>query len=566
MLLKDLSLKIEELNNALCLKPGDINKRIKVRNKIHKSLKSFYPECRLSIYGSSLNGYGTNESDLDLLFLPYPEYHAENHSEVTVDKAVNSPTIYDITSGKVAKEKLLHMDRLRQLCFVRRVIRKDKTFQMALLIQARCPIVRFQIPYLKISCDISCGSSHVVCNTQLLRFYNQIDDRLQPLVITLRHWGKSLGFIKSGILSSYALTLLVVFFLQNVEPPVLPPVKLLQDLSESPILADGWNVAFTLDSRIVKKSENTQSLGELLREFFHFCGEFDFANNIICPSSGKRLPIKELLNSCDNRLKEFEISSMCIQDPFLLSHNTSRNLKLHLFYFFRQAVFLAVKIIDGPELKHNFELLFNIDEYNKLCKNCLIPPMSEKSISFPIDFNLPDSLRKSALEKRKFYESVCDAFLELLQFGLLIDSEIVNRPEISLETFKMEDKDNDFRFLECIQCAVYNRTYVGRAKLEDKDISVVDCDAKQFNNSIIKQEFITSTYLIQQNPLLTSPQPFFWFYCDVYWSFLGKLENLIIVLTPLTKWKESRSTFIFLQSFIEKYLPKVVSNCEPFFK
>lgn len=65
-------------------------------------------------------------------------------------------------------------------------------------------------------------------NTQLLKFFCDADPRVRPLVFTLRYWGKlkevSTNPISGPRLTNYALSFLVVFFLQNTQPPILPSV------------------------------------------------------------------------------------------------------------------------------------------------------------------------------------------------------------------------------------------------------------------------------------------------------------------------------------------------------
>ena len=65
-------------------------------------------------------------------------------------------------------------------------------------------------------------------NTKLLQFYSSLDPRIRTLVYVVRYWGKWKGIagnMTSGPrISNYALTLMVITYLTNTEPPLLPSV------------------------------------------------------------------------------------------------------------------------------------------------------------------------------------------------------------------------------------------------------------------------------------------------------------------------------------------------------
>ena len=67
-------------------------------------------------------------------------------------------------------------------------------------------------------------------NTELINFYANFDERVRPLIYTIRHWGKVRQLSGGGgpRLTNYALSLLVVYFLQTRDPCVLPTVEKLR--------------------------------------------------------------------------------------------------------------------------------------------------------------------------------------------------------------------------------------------------------------------------------------------------------------------------------------------------
>lgn len=63
-------------------------------------------------------------------------------------------------------------------------------------------------------------------NTELIRFFVTSDRRIRHLVYVIRCWAKMAGVSgsKGSTLTNYALTLLVIFYLQNHKPSGLPTV------------------------------------------------------------------------------------------------------------------------------------------------------------------------------------------------------------------------------------------------------------------------------------------------------------------------------------------------------
>ena len=135
--------------------------------------------------------------------------------------------------------------------------------------------------------------------------------------VFLKWWAKSVGIIgaSNGFLSSYALTLMIIAFLQNTQPPVLPCLqeKLLEqksktinypvsieldnkrrktqnyykDLNKNIYQMHETDIFFENDLNTIKdhympKEENEKSVGELIYEFLYFyVYEFDSSNMVI---------------------------------------------------------------------------------------------------------------------------------------------------------------------------------------------------------------------------------------------------------------------------------------------
>lgn len=62
------------MEEQLLMTEWEIEERKRIVRFIKNLLRRYYPECDIIVYGSSYNGFGFRGCDLDLLFLPFPEY------------------------------------------------------------------------------------------------------------------------------------------------------------------------------------------------------------------------------------------------------------------------------------------------------------------------------------------------------------------------------------------------------------------------------------------------------------------------------------------------------------
>ena len=96
-----------------------------------------------------------------------------------------------------------------------------------------------------------------VANTELLTAYINADKRVSLLLFTIRTWARFNNLTgRSGLqLSNYALTLMVVHFLQHTNPPVLLCLQDCCALQEQMI--DFWNCSFCKECTITNESSIT---------------------------------------------------------------------------------------------------------------------------------------------------------------------------------------------------------------------------------------------------------------------------------------------------------------------
>lgn len=131
----------------------------------------------------------------------------------------------------------------------------------------------------------------------------------------------------SSKISNYALMWLLIFYLQTMKLPIIPPIKLFQ-MNVTPYHVNEMNLAF--NNYMPNKTKNRQRQSELLLGFFEFYKDFDFESNIICPLHAKAFPKNNVVEEYPNefiRYTEYLArhperhglrlnKTICIQDPF----------------------------------------------------------------------------------------------------------------------------------------------------------------------------------------------------------------------------------------------------------
>lgn len=132
--------------------------------------------------------------------------------------------------------------------------------------------------------------------SELLYMFGQIDERVSPLVYTIRRWAQTNSITNAhpGVwISNFSLTCLVIFYLQQVEKPVLPSINTLiaqarpQD-KRTCENEDGMPCTFLRDLNLLKfKKENKDSLDRLLFGFFEFYSLFNLKERAISLNDGK---------------------------------------------------------------------------------------------------------------------------------------------------------------------------------------------------------------------------------------------------------------------------------------
>ncbi|NXA48330.1 TUT4 uridylyltransferase, partial [Nothocercus julius] len=276
-------------------------------------------KARLCLFGSSKNGFGFRDSDLDICMT------LEGHENA---------------------EKLNCKEIIEGLA---KVLKKHPGLRNILPITtAKVPIVKFEHRRSGLEGDISLYNTLAQHNTRMLATYAAIDPRVQYLGYTMKVFAKrcDIGDASRGSLSSYAYILMVLYFLQQRNPPVIPVLQEIFDGKQIPQrMVDGWNAFFFDDMEELKKrlpslGKNTESLGELWLGLLRFyTEEFDFKEYVIS------IRQKKLLTTFE---KQWTSKCIAIEDPFDLNHNLGAGVSRKMTNFIMKAFINGRKLFGTP--------------------------------------------------------------------------------------------------------------------------------------------------------------------------------------------------------------------------
>ncbi|XP_054467123.1 terminal uridylyltransferase 7 isoform X2 [Anoplopoma fimbria] len=296
-----------------------------VREHILQDLEVFvrrqFAGAQLQLFGSSKNGFGFRQSDLDICM---------------------------VLEGQETMEDVDCISIIESLA---RMLRKHPGLKNILPITtAKVPIVKFYHVRTGLEGDISLYNTLALHNTHLLALYATIDRRVKILCYVMKVFAKmcDIGDASRGSLSSYAYTLMVLFFLQQRDPPVIPVLQEIYDGKKKPeVLVDGWNVYFfddlkALPSRWPQYGKNKETVGELWLGLLRFYTEdFDFREHVICLRQHGRLTTFN---------KQWTSKYIVIEDPFDLNHNLGAGLSRKMTNFIMKA-FINGRTVFGSPVK-----------------------------------------------------------------------------------------------------------------------------------------------------------------------------------------------------------------------
>merc|ERR1719341_2824831 len=296
------------------------------RETFVKELSAFitqlWADARLKPFGSSCNGFSFRESDLDI--------------SVTF-KGVETSEQLDCVS--LVEELSSHLMKMQGVTKVLPIT------------AAKVPIVKLFHSKFNIEADISLYNVLASENSAMLALYAVIDERFKVLGYLVKLFAKccDLCDASKGSLSSYAYLLMMLYYLQQVKPPVLPVLQQIYPVGESKPehLVEGWNAwYFTFQhAEELRRSWpligfNTSSVLQLWTGFLGFyAASF---NDQMCAVSVRQ---KEVLTKFE---KLWNSSRLAIEDPFDLSHNLSSGLSQKMWLHIKKAFAKGREVFGQP--------------------------------------------------------------------------------------------------------------------------------------------------------------------------------------------------------------------------
>ena len=130
-------------------------RRSRFIQKLDNILREQWPasSVKVNVFGSTGNSLGTSDSDVDIC--------------ITTD----------------CKE-------LERVCNIAELLAQHGMEKVVCVSSAKVPIVKVWDPDLQVACDINVNNPLALENTQLVRTYVSIDNRVRPLAMIIKYWAK----------------------------------------------------------------------------------------------------------------------------------------------------------------------------------------------------------------------------------------------------------------------------------------------------------------------------------------------------------------------------------------
>ncbi|KAA8495023.1 UTP:RNA uridylyltransferase 1 [Porphyridium purpureum] len=274
---------------------ADEKRKARLVRHLNKICRSEWSHSEIVMFGSSGNMLCLRGGDVDtVLIVPAQDtiYTPKPHGDE------EQPTPRPMTNKQIIRR-------------MGRCLRRARMQDVQELLRARVPIIKMFDPVSEFRVDL-CVNNILGChNTNLLRTYMQMDERVRQLALLIKYWAKrrALNEPYRGTLSSYAYVLLVIFYFQHVLR-LLPSLQMLDRngkpcRSESDVprrIRDGWNVYFYGDGmeippRILagRSAVNASlTMAQIVMGFFEFYAYvFDFSNQVVSIRLGRPIPSHE---------------------------------------------------------------------------------------------------------------------------------------------------------------------------------------------------------------------------------------------------------------------------------
>ncbi|XP_071271261.1 poly(A) RNA polymerase, mitochondrial isoform X2 [Salvelinus alpinus] len=262
--------QISSLTETYQLTEENVCLRFLVCSLLKDIAAAYFPECTIRPFGSSVNGFGKLGCDLDM-FLDLDGISGRNLKRPKAGLSLEYQTKRS-ASERAGTQSILSVigecvDQFGPGCV-----------GVQKILQARCPLVRFAHQPSGFQCDLTANNRVAMKSSELLYLYGGLDRRRRtiPILPTLDHLKELAGPLDKSVI-------------------------------------EGNDCTFVSDFTKIRLQDNTETLEQLLQEFFEFYGTFAFN----CMSINIRKGREQ---------NKPEVSPLHIQNPFEPALNVSKNV------------------------------------------------------------------------------------------------------------------------------------------------------------------------------------------------------------------------------------------------
>ena len=255
----------------------------------------------LQAYGSLMNNFLIEDGDIDISIVP---------KNISIEQF----SVYlEEIKNEILKNKFGKCENLQ--------------------ISTRYSLLRVIDYQTGINVDITIHTMLPMYNTKLIRIYSLFDQRFHIMGIYIKYWIKRnhIYGAPEKFLSSYAILLLIIHFLQSeIEPKILPILQKIENKNINYEYNHNGKIVVTniyFEDNMEKinnymkiincNKENNDSVGELILKFFEFYSYKYNHDYLISISNSEK-------KSCKG-----EHISYPIEDPFDIEHNPGKSMKLN---------------------------------------------------------------------------------------------------------------------------------------------------------------------------------------------------------------------------------------------
>ena len=204
---------------------------VEYMTRLGEIVRSISPYASLEGYGSAFSGNWISNSEVDLNYLG-----SEAHNSLETLQALSA----EILNQRIGNSQIVETEK--------------------------GPLLVFSPFNSRVVFNVSVNDFLGKETTALLRKYNELDSRVTELSMFIKIWAKTKGLsdTKKGFPSSFMWNLLVLNFLQTLNPPLIPS---LQNKPHQPV--NLYNIDVWFDKQYNAQSANPSSLGFLITMFMN---------------------------------------------------------------------------------------------------------------------------------------------------------------------------------------------------------------------------------------------------------------------------------------------------------